>query len=99
MLHSSECLTRLFYISSNKLLPSGDSSCTYVPVKYRCTRADFPLDRFPTMPCNSKEQNTDYYIVTINQKSVDTVKEHDGDLNKNSQHKVSLKLSAISSTE
>ena len=30
--------------------PSGDSSWTYVPVKYLWTSADFPLARFPTMP-------------------------------------------------
>ena len=39
------------FIITSRFLPSGDSSCTYVPVKYRWTKADFPLDRFPTMPC------------------------------------------------
>lgn len=42
--------------SFSRLLPSGDSSCTYVPVKYRCTKADFPLDRFPTIPYEVKEK-------------------------------------------
>lgn len=31
-------------------LPSGDSSWTYVPVRYLCTSADLPLARLPTMP-------------------------------------------------
>lgn len=46
-------LTHAFF---SRLLPSGDSSCTYVPVKYRWTKADFPLDRFPTIPCKSKSK-------------------------------------------
>lgn len=58
----SESLTYIYdhlltNITNNRLLPSGDSSCTYVPVKYRWTNADFPLDRFPTMPCKGEEQN------------------------------------------
>jgi len=32
------------------LPPSGDSSCIYEPVRYRCTNADFPEDRDPTIP-------------------------------------------------
>lgn len=32
------------------LLPSGDSSWTYVPVRYLWTSADLPLARLPTMP-------------------------------------------------
>lgn len=32
------------------LSPSGDSSCTYVPVRYLWTSADLPLARLPTMP-------------------------------------------------
>lgn len=35
-------------------IPSGDSSCTYVPVRYRCTSADLPLARLPTIPCDKK---------------------------------------------
>lgn len=30
--------------------PSGDSSWTYVPVRYRWTNADLPLARLPTIP-------------------------------------------------
>lgn len=37
-------------------LPSGDSSCTYVPVRYLWTSADFPLDRLPTIPCEPKNR-------------------------------------------
>lgn len=48
-------LTHAFF---SRLLPSGDSSCTYVPVKYRWTKADFPLDRFPTIPCKSKSKKS-----------------------------------------
>lgn len=37
-------------------IPSGDSSWTYVPVRYRCTSADLPLARFPTIPWGKKEK-------------------------------------------
>lgn len=37
-------------------IPSGDSSWTYVPVRYRCTSADLPLARFPTIPWGKKER-------------------------------------------
>lgn len=33
-----------------RFLPSGDSSWTYVPVRYLWTSADLPLARLPTMP-------------------------------------------------
>lgn len=39
------------------VLPSGDSSWTYVPVRYLCTSADLPLARLPTMPCRRREQS------------------------------------------
>lgn len=35
-------------------LPSGDSSWTYVPVRYLWTSADLPLARLPTMPWGKK---------------------------------------------
>lgn len=46
----------LTHTTNSRLLPSGDSSCTYVPVRYRWTKADFPLDRLPTMPCKVKSK-------------------------------------------
>lgn len=33
--------------------PSGLSSCIYAPVKYRWTRADFPLSGEPKTPTRS----------------------------------------------
>lgn len=36
-------------------IPSGDSSWTYVPVRYRCTSADLPLARLPTIPWGKKK--------------------------------------------
>ena len=47
----TQSLLELFIINTY-FLPSGDSSCTYVPVRYLCTSADLPLARLPTMPCS-----------------------------------------------
>lgn len=84
--------------TNSRLLPSGDSSCTYVPVKYRWTKADFPLDRLPTMPCKVKSKMLWLFLTGVHdrykpQADVD-LKDRDGDLTRNSQRE-DLALSTL----
>lgn len=77
------------HTTNSRLLPSGDSSCTYVPVRYRWTKADFPLDRLPTMPCKVKSKILWLFLTgghDRNKPQADV--DRDGDLTKHSQHEV-----------